>query len=200
MQASGWGSPVGGGRRRRGSGTAALVQPGTAALLEPGTVALCPYRRVTDTSFVEQLPDHFRIFFWQKVVPLLALPVLAGFVAFSPVVDGWSQTMWIIAAALVGGAVLAYLALHWLRSGITLDKDGLTFFSTGRWQTWPHEKLLKVKLIGKFRARMCYDPGIPDKHMHISFDLFDSTGFRDALLDWYERTTGNAELPVTEAA
>lgn len=189
MQASGWGLHVGDAR----------IGPSFADA-GPGTAALCPYGRVADTSFVEQPADHFRIMFWQKLVPLLALPVLAGFIAVSPVVDGWSRTMWVTAAGLVASAVLAYLALHWLRSGVTLDEDGLTFFSSGRWQTWPHEKLLKVKLIGKFRARMCYDPGIPDKHMHISLDLFDPVAFEAALLDWHERTTGNARLPEADAA
>lgn len=155
-------------------------------------------RTPADTYSVE--PRTFRIFFWQKVVPLLALPVLAGFIAVSPVVDGWSRTMWIIAAVLVGLAVLTYLAINWLRAAVTLDEDGLRFYGVGGWQQWPHDKLLKIKTIGRFRARMCYDPGIKDKHMHITFDLFDLHGFEDTLLGWYEETTGRSELPDTEAA
>jgi hypothetical protein len=142
----------------------------------------------------------FRIFFWQKVVPLLALPVLGGFIAISPVVDGWSQTTWLIAGSVIVAGILTYLAVHWQRSAVILDQGGMRFYGVGGWQTWPHEKLLKIKLVGKFRARMCYDPGIENKHMHITFDLFDSRGFEDALLGWYEETTGRSELPELEAA
>jgi hypothetical protein len=157
-------------------------------------------RAGADTSSVTEQRDTFRIFFWQKVVPLLALPVLGGFIAISPVVSGWSQTTWIIAACVVGAGVLGYLALHWSRSAVILDESGMRFYGVGGWQTWPHDKLLKIKLIGKFRARMCYDPGVENKHMHITFDLFNLTGFEEVLLEWYERTTGNDELPETEAA
>jgi hypothetical protein len=134
--------------------------------------------------------DQFRIMFWQKVAPLLALPVFGLFIVVSPLVDGWSTRTWIIAGAIAGAAVFAYLLAAWMRSGVLLDGRGLTFHGTGGRQTWGHEKLLKIKQIGKFRVRMCYDPGIEGKHMHISFDLFDSDGFSAALLDWYERTTG----------
>ncbi|HLB24645.1 MAG TPA: hypothetical protein VJP07_11170 [Dehalococcoidia bacterium] len=141
----------------------------------------------------------FRIFFWQKFVPLSALPVFALLLAISPIVDGWSLTAWIAAGVLAALAVGAYLLQAWLRSPVVLDEDGLTFRGSDGRQTWKHEKLLKVKQIGKYRVRMCYDPGIPDKHMHVTFDLFDSDGFTDALLDWYEAATGG-ELPELEAA
>jgi hypothetical protein len=41
---------------------------------------------------------------------------------------------------------------------------------------------------------MCFDPDIPETHMHISVDLFDSDGFVDALLDRYAQAMGH-ELP-----
>ncbi len=141
----------------------------------------------------------FRIFFWQKFVPLTALPVFALLLAISPIVDGWSRTAWIIAGALTASAVAMYLLRAWLRADVVLDEDGMTYFGTGGRQTWPHAKLLKVKQIGKYRVRMCYDPDLPDKHMHISFDLFHSDDFTDALLDWYAASTGH-ELEEPAAA
>ncbi len=142
---------------------------------------------------------QFRIFFWQKFVPLLALPILGLFVAVSPLVDGWSQTMWYIAAGALGSAIGVYLVMAWLRSAVVLDEDGMTYIGQGKPVTWAHEKLINVKQMGKYRVRMCYDPGTPGLHMHITFDLFDADGFTDALLEWYESATGR-ELPESEAA
>ena len=47
---------------------------------------------------------------------------------------------------------------------------------------------------------MCYDPDIPDKHMHVTVDLFDSDGFVDALLDRYAESQGHwlPEMPSHE--
>ena len=42
-----------------------------------------------------------------------------------------------------------------------------------------------MKQIGKYRVRMCFDPDIPDKHMHMTLDLWHSDDFVDGLLDWY---------------
>ena len=49
---------------------------------------------------------------------------------------------------------------------------------------------------------MCFDPDIPDTHMHITVDLIDSDGFVDALLDRYAESTGHElpELPDHEQA
>jgi hypothetical protein len=138
--------------------------------------------------------EHFRLLFWRAFVPLFALPVLGGFIAASPVVDGWGWRNWAIAGAVVGAAVAAYLLRSWLRSDVIFDERGMTLYATTGLQTWPYEKLLKVKQIGKYRARMCFDPDIPETHMHISVDLFDSDGFVDALLDRYAQATGH-ELP-----
>jgi len=44
---------------------------------------------------------------------------------------------------------------------------------------------------------MCFDPDIPDKHMHVTVDLFSSDRFVDALLDRYAETQGH-ELPEPE--
>ena len=109
----------------------------------------------------------------------------------TPFTQGWSPRTWAIVGGAVGGAIAFYLVRQWRRSAVRLNSAGLTLYLGGRLETWPHEKLLKVKDIGRFRARMCYDPDIPDKHMHISFDLFNRDSFVDALLDWYLETTGN---------
>jgi hypothetical protein len=81
---------------------------------------------------------------------------------------------------------------------VLLDDEGMTLYVGGTLEAWPYRKLLKVKQIGKYRAKMCYDPDIPDKHMHISVDLFDSDGFVDALLDRYALAMGH-ELPELES-
>ena len=87
---------------------------------------------------------HFRVFFWQKFIPLFPLPVLAGFLAISPLTEGWSGTAWTLAAALLVLAVATYLASAWIKSDVVLADDGLTLYGTGGRQTWPVEKLLKV--------------------------------------------------------
>jgi len=137
---------------------------------------------------------HFRIFFWQKFVPLIALAVLAMFVVVSPVTEGWSQTTWAVAGGVAGAAIAAYLQRAWRTSDVQLDAIGLTLHIGSGQETWPYEKLLKVKQAGKYRVRMCFDPDLPDQHMHITVDVFDSDGFVDALLDRYEDTQGH-ELP-----
>ena len=138
--------------------------------------------------------EHFRLLFWRAFIPLFALPVLGGFFAASPVVEGWTWRTWTIAAVPVGVAIAAYLFRAWLRSDVILDERGLTLYATSGLQTWSYEKLLKVKQIGKYRVRMCFDPDIPETHMHVSIDLVDSDGFVDAILDWYAETLGH-ELP-----
>src|SRR5438552_2186313 len=101
---------------------------------------------------------HFRVFFWQKFIPLFPLPVLAGFLAISPLTEGWSRAAWMLAAGLLVLAVATYLASAWIKSDVVLADDGLTLHGTGGRQTWPIEKLLKVRQIGKYRVRMCFDP------------------------------------------
>jgi hypothetical protein len=139
-------------------------------------------------------PERFRLFFWQKFIPLLALPILGFMAALSPAVQSWGPTGWTIAGVVVGLAIAAYLANAWLRSLVSLDAEGLTLPGG---DVYPHAKLLKVKQMGQYRARMCYDPDIPDKHMHVTLDLVDADGFVDALLDWYAETAGH-ELPVPD--
>jgi hypothetical protein len=139
----------------------------------------------------------FRIFFWQKITPLVALPVFAGLLYITPFTAGWSLRTWLIVGAAAAGAVAFYLLKQWQRAAVRLSADGMTLYFGGKLETWPHDKLLKVKEIGRFRSRMCYDPDMPDKHMHISFDLLDRDGFIDALLDWYLEATGQ-ELPDAE--
>lgn len=134
--------------------------------------------------------EHFRLLFWRTFIPLFALPVFGGFIAASPVVEGWTWRSWSIAGAVIGGAIALYVLRAWLRSDVILDQRGLTLYATSGLQTWPYEKLLKVKQVGKYRVRMCFDPGIPETHMHITVDLFDSDGFADALLDRYADATG----------
>ncbi len=134
---------------------------------------------------------HFRMLFWQKLVPLVPLPVFSLMLYITPFTQSWSLNMWIAVGSVAGLAVVAYVLVQFLRADVMLDDNGLTFYGVGGRQTWPHVKLLKVKEIGRFRARMCYDPDIANKHMHISLDLFHKDAFVDTLLDWYEESTGH---------
>ena len=143
--------------------------------------------------------EHFRLLLWRTLIPLLILPVFAGFIAASPIVDGWTWRTWAIASAPVGLAFAAYFVRAWLRSDVILDERSLTLYATSGLQTWPYAKLLKVKQVGKYRVRMCFDPDIPETHMHITVDLIDSDGFVDALLDRYAEAMGH-ELPELHTA
>jgi hypothetical protein len=141
---------------------------------------------------------HFRILFWQKVAPLVVLPVFGLLFIVSPVTEGWSPTAWYVAGGVVAGAIALYLGMAWRVSSIQLDDVGLTLRGASGRETWPYEKLLKVKQIGAFRVRMCFDPDIPDQHMHITFDLVNSDRFVDTLLDRYAEKMGH-ELPSLES-
>ena len=141
---------------------------------------------------------RFRMLFWQKIAPLFALPVFALLFIVSPVTEGWSRTWWYAAGGMVAAAIAVYLWMAWRASSIELDAVGLTLRGASGRETWPYGKLLKVRQIGGFRVRMCFDPGIPDKHMHINFDLVSSDRFVDTLLDRYAETTGH-ELPSLES-
>lgn len=140
---------------------------------------------------------RFRIMFWQRIMPLFALPVFGLLVFVSPVTEGWSRTGWYAAGGVVAAAIGVYLCMAWRASGVQLDDNGLTLQGTSGRETWPYEKLLKVKRTGAFRVRMCFDPDIPDQHMHITLDLANVDYFVDTLLDRYEETTGH-ELPEPE--
>jgi hypothetical protein len=141
---------------------------------------------------------RFRILIWQKLTPLLTLPVFGLFFAISPVTEGWSRTGWYVAGGIVMAAIAVYLLMAWRASSVQLDEVGLTMGRSSGKETWPYEKLLKVKQTGGFRVRMCFDPDIPDKHMHITFDLVDSNRFVDTLLDRYAERMGH-ELPSVES-
>lgn len=143
--------------------------------------------------------EHFRLLLWRTLIPLLILPVFAGFIAASPIVEGWTWRNWAIASVPVGLAFAAYFVRAWLRSDIILDERGLTLYATSGLQTWPYAKLLKVKQAGKYRVRMCFDPDIPETHMHVTVDLIDSDGFADAILDRYAEVMGH-ELPEPHPA
>jgi len=144
--------------------------------------------------------DHFRIFFWQKFAPLFALPVFALILAFSPISSGWGVTGWRIAGIVTGVLVAVYLLDGWRKSDVQLNDDGMRLWIGGKREDWPYEKLLKVKQIGHYRVRMCYDVGLADQHMHVSVDLFNSNGFVDALLDRYAESQGHwlPEMPSHE--
>ena len=102
---------------------------------------------------------RFRILFWQKIVPLLALPVFGLLFIVSPVTESWSGTAWYVAGGIVAAAIALYLWMAWRVSGLELNDVGLTLWgSSGGRETWPYEKLLKVKQTGAFRVRMCFDP------------------------------------------
>ena len=143
---------------------------------------------------------HFRIFFWQQLVPLIALPAAIVFVAVSPFASGWSTTVWVLVALALAAGAGAYAWNIWRKSDVSLDATGLTLHFFGTRQTWPYAKLWQVKQFGKYRVRMCFDPDLEDKHvhMHITIDVFGADAFVDALLDRYEATTGH-ELPLLES-
>lgn len=144
-------------------------------------------------------PEKFRIYFWQKVAPLFVLPVFGGMLALTPWGRGWPIEVWYGIGGVAGALVVVYLVVSWVKSVVVLDERGLTVRTGEGVQTWPYEKLIKVKQIGKYRVRMCWDPGIVDQHLHMSIDLWNADGFVDALLDWYAETTGE-EMAFPEAA
>ena len=137
---------------------------------------------------------RYRIFLWQTLIPLLVLPVFAAFLIVSPVARDWDATRWTVIGCVVAGGALAYLWNAWRNADLTLNERGVAVWVGKEQQTWPYEKLLKIKQTGKYRVRLCFDPDIPDKHMHVTADLFHADDFVDELLDRYEEVTGH-ELP-----
>ena len=140
-----------------------------------------------------QEPDeHFRALFWQKLTPLVGLPVLGLLLLRAPATAGWSTSSWIVLGSLVAAAIAIYLFRAWQQSLVVLTADGLRLRSAGREVTWPYEDLLKVKQVGRFRVRMCLDTGNNDgTHAHVSIDLSESDAFTEALLDRYAVTQGH---------
>lgn len=136
--------------------------------------------------------EHFRMFFWQKFIPLLALPVLGAPLAISPLASGWSRTTWIAVGALVAAGICVYFVNVWRKSDVVLDDAGVTLYIDNALELWPYEKLIGVKQVGQYRVRMCYDVDRDDgQHLHISVDFWDSDGFTDALLDHYAASRGH---------
>jgi hypothetical protein len=135
--------------------------------------------------------QHFRIFFWQKFIPLLAIPVLAAPLAVSPLTNGWSTTSWAVAGGIIGIAVAAYLLNAWRRSDVILRPEAMTLWIGSAPESWAYEKLLKVRQGGQSRVRMCFDVDRDDgQHMHVTVDMFDSDAFTDALLDRFAASQG----------
>jgi len=134
---------------------------------------------------------------WQRFMPLPAISVLGLMLFASPVGQSWSATVWIVIGSVVAVAYGLFVFDGWRKSTVVLDDDGMTVRLPDGVQTWPFEKLIKVRQIGRYRVRMCWDPDIPNKHMHISLDMWNSDGFAEALVDWYAETTGH-ELPEAE--
>ncbi len=138
-------------------------------------------------------PERFRLLIWLKLFPLLLLPIPALFLAISPVSDGWGASTWYGIGAIAAVGAAAYAWRTWSRSNVLLDDAGMSIYLPGGLQTWPYDKLLKYRRIGKYRVRMCFDPDLPetpDVHMHISADFADAQGFVDALLDHYSDAMG----------
>ena len=148
-------------------------------------------------------PERFRLLIWMKLLPLLGLPVPGLFLAISPVSDGWGASTWYALGAIAAIGAAAYAWRTWSRSVVLLDDDGMTLHLPGGVQTWPYEKLLKYRRIGKYRVRMCFDPGRPDAphlHMHISADFTDAQRFVDALLDHYADAMAHEFTPIEDEA
>lgn len=135
--------------------------------------------------------EQFRMLFWQKLLPLLGVAVFGTLVVRAPVTAGWSLTTWSVGGALVGAAIAVYLLRAWQQAKVVLNADGLCLYLGGRSVTWPWQDLLRIKQVGRYRVRMCYDVGRDDgQHTHISIDLTDSDAFTDAMLDRYALAQG----------
>ena len=142
--------------------------------------------------------ETFRILIWQRALwALLGLPLIGALLVLSPVTGGWSRTVWVVAACVGAGAGAAYIWNLWRRSPLILDDEGLTLYLASGWTTWPYEKLLKVRQFGRYRVKMCFDPDIEAKHVHIKIDVLAADAFVDALLDRYFESEGH-ELPDIE--
>ncbi|MDP9237560.1 MAG: hypothetical protein M3P30_09230 [Chloroflexota bacterium] len=141
---------------------------------------------------MEHPPDEqFRTLLWQKLVPLLGVPVFGALLVRAPITAGWSLTTWSVLGALVSAAIAIYLLRAWQQAKIVLNAEGLRMYVAGRAVIWPWQDLLNVKQVGRYRVRMCYDVGRDDgTHTHISIDLTDSDAFTDAMLDRYALSQG----------
>lgn len=124
---------------------------------------------------------RFRIFFWQKFVPLPGLVVLGALLAASPVADGWSRATWYAVGSVLLVAFAAYLANAWAKSAVRLDERGITLHLPGGLTTIGYADVIKAKLHGRWRVRLCVDAGLPDRHRHVSMDIWDAAGFVDEL-------------------
>lgn len=124
---------------------------------------------------------RYRIFFWQKFVPLPGLLVLGGLLAVSPIAESWSRGTWYGIAGAVGLLVAVYLANAWAKSGVLVEQQRVTLHVPGGLQTIDHDDIIKVARHGRWRVRLCVDAGLPDRHRHISMDIWDAAGFVAAL-------------------
>lgn len=152
------------------------------------------------TEAMDRNVGRFRIFFWQKLVPLIVLPVFVGFFALSPATSGWSRRTWLVAGAVLAVAVALYLFNVWRKSVVLLDADGLTIYGADGLETWRYFDLLKVRRFGEYRVRMCFDVGLSDQHMHVTLDVFGADAFVAALLFGYEEATGHPLVMPEEHA
>src|SRR2546423_7422925 len=88
-------------------------------------------------------PERFRLVIWMKLVPLLALPVPALFLAISPVSENWSATTWYALGAIAGLAAGAHISRTRPRPLLPPDDARLTLPLPRGPPTRPHQKLLK---------------------------------------------------------
>lgn len=121
--------------------------------------------------------QRYRIFFWQKFVPLPGLAVLGALLAVSPIAGGWSREVWYAMGAVALLAVAAYLANAWAKSTVLLDEHGITLHLPGGRTTIPYKDVIKVKVHGRWRVRLCIDAGLPGRHRHVSMDIWRAADF-----------------------
>jgi hypothetical protein len=145
-------------------------------------------------------PERYRIFIWQKVVPLIGVPVFAALLLIWPVTQSWSRGMW-IALAVAGGAVIVlHLATAWRHSLVRLDDDGVTLNHGGIDQTWPWDKITGLRQFGAYRVRLCVEAGGQNGHTHISVDMWHADAFCEAIFEWREHATGRSIAEAHEPA
>ncbi|HXK34227.1 MAG TPA: hypothetical protein VNM91_09465 [Dehalococcoidia bacterium] len=121
--------------------------------------------------------ERFRIFFWQKFVPLPGLVVLGALLTVSPVADGWPRATWYAVVAVAIVAVAGYLANAWATSAVLLDERGITLHLPGGLTTIGYADLIRATRHGRWRVRLCVDAGLADRHRHVSMDIWDAAGF-----------------------
>lgn len=136
-------------------------------------------------------PLVFRVLFLRQLVPLVGVALFGALLFTAPITATWGQTRWGVLGAIVTVAIVRYMSDVWRKAAVLLNEDGLRIYAGRTPQFWPYEKLLKVKQVGRYRVRMCFDiPNDDNTHRHLTADLWRSDAFAAALLDRYAAHQG----------